>query len=459
MYSLTEKYTDKVLETMKQMGKKVDYWDVRLGDSQKTRIFYRSKDLEQISFPKVFGGSVRVYGNGGWGLATFTDIDGFKKAAKQAVESAVLFKKKKVIFSPIKPVKKVILSNDGRKDFLSIKTAEKIKLLNHYRDCIWREKTALIKSNISYFDSLSKKLFISSEGSIIEQEIPRLRCSVYLTAKKNDGIQNYSKGLSFTNFKDLRDKDLRIKKAIGIVNSLVDAPPAKGGEYPVVIDGKLAGVFAHEAFGHLSEADSLINDPQLKKMMVKGSRFGNKNITIFDDPNAGSWGGYDYDDEGISPQKVILLNRGILQGRLHTRETAAILDEEPNGHGRAGDVRSIPYPRMGTTCIKNGTLSQKDLISDIKHGYYCLGFMAGMTDYGNFTFTAMYGYEIVKGELKQMVRDIKISGNLFKTLNEIEGVGKDLEEVPGMCGKWGQTIPAGTIAPSLKLGKVLIMGV
>ena len=64
---------------------------------------------------------------------------------------------------------------------------------------------------------------------------------------------------------------------------LLSAPPVTGGTYPVVTNTEMTGTFTHEAFGHLSEADFVYENPQMKELMVLGKRFGRDDLNIIDD--------------------------------------------------------------------------------------------------------------------------------------------------------------------------------
>jgi TldD protein len=457
--TLTEMYRDRVDQVLKKAARKADYWDVRLGDSRGTVINYRSQVLEELSFPKTFGGSVRMLVRGGWGFVTFQSLDQLADSAKQALAFATLVGKGRSRLASQEPVVTLVPASEEKKEFLTIPTDKKVELLDHYRDLIWQKKTAVIQSTLTYGESLSRMLYLSSDGSAIEQERPRCRAMVVVVAKNGPSIQKYHKNLMWRRFGELAGQDKVVEEAVAVVNKLVDAPPAKGGEFPVIMDSSLAGTFAHEAFGHLSEADNVRADPDLKKIMVLGKRFGNDRITIYDDPTVGEWTPYVYDDEGVKAVKSILLDKGILVGRLHSRETAGVLHEVPNGHGRAQGVGSRPLVRMGNTIIAPGTETKDRLFSGVKKGYYCVSWQAGMTDHENFNFAAAYGYEIEDGKLGKMVRDLKISGNLFQTLGLIEGVSGDSEEEPGFCGKLDQMVPVATTAPHLRIGKAMVLGV
>ena len=127
----------------------------------------------------------------------------------------------------------------------------------------------------------------------------------------------------------------------------LSAPQAKGGEYTVVLDPILAGVFVHEAFGHLSESDHVYENEKLRDIMVLGKRFGGKHLNIVDDPAVpGLRGSYKYDDEGVPASKTYLIRKGVLEGRLHSRETAAKMGEKPTGNARAINYSFPPIVRM-----------------------------------------------------------------------------------------------------------------
>ena len=110
---------------------------------------------------------------------------------------------------------------------------------------------------------------------------------------------------------------------------LLSAPPVKGGIYTVVLNPTMTGVFAHEAFGHLSESDFVYENDRMKELMVLGNRFGPEGLNIVDDGTfPGQLGTIRYDDEGVPASKTYLIREGVLVGRLHSRETAARMNED-----------------------------------------------------------------------------------------------------------------------------------
>lgn len=87
---------------------------------------------------------------------------------------------------------------------------------------------------------------------------------------------------------------------------LLTAKPVAGGKYTVIADPKLCGVFIHEAFGHLSEADFIYENKKMREIMVIGKRFGIDALSIVDDGSLVGEAGYNkYDNEGTPTQKDV----------------------------------------------------------------------------------------------------------------------------------------------------------
>src|SRR6185503_1496272 len=130
----------------------------------------------------------------------------------------------------------------------------------------------------------------------------------------------------------VQNRDEQFRAAASRALELLTAPTVTGGAYPVILDPRLAGVFVHEAFGHLSEADFVYENPQAREMMTLGQRFGSDIVNIGDDGSAsGLRGTLPYDDEGTPTQDTHLIDDGILVGRLHSRETAGAMGEKLTG--------------------------------------------------------------------------------------------------------------------------------
>jgi TldD protein len=295
---------------------------------------------------------------------------------------------------------------------------------------------------VSYADITRDRYFVSTEGTEINEELVTTSLGGAVVAMEGNLIQNIGiKTGGSDGFHNVRNREKYMEQRAKIAVDLLKAKPVKSGTYNCVINPSLTGVFTHEAFGHFSEADIIENLPAMRAKMQLGTKIGSDILNIVDDATLlNQLGHYKYDDEGVPVKRVQLIKNGVLTGRLHSRRTAAEFGEPVSGHTVAEDWHYAPIVRMGTIFIEpdqNNTF--EDLIKNLDNGLYLLDGKGGQTAGENFTFGAQYGYIVENGKIKEMVRDLNIAGNLYKTLADIAMVGSDftLSEIGG-CGK-GQT--------------------
>ena len=441
-------------------GHDAEYVEIRLEESSLNRIVYRGKRLEEIGKTSSLGGNVRALVKGGWGFVSFNDIENLRGKVELAVTQARLVGKEESKFSPTQPVVDKVAAK-AKQSPSDIPLATKKQLLDGYNDLIL-STPKIQTSNIGYHDSQKKVYFANSEGTYIEQS--RIDVGLRLTAiaTANDQVQQV--GLSLGNrgdFSAIEGLQQEVRNLAQRAVSLLSAPQAKGGEYNVVLDPVLAGVFAHEAFGHLSEADHVYENKRLQELMVLGRKFGGKHLNIVDGAAVPRLrGSYKYDDEGVPATKTYLIREGLLESRLHSRETAASMGEKPTGNARAINYRFPPIVRMTNTFIEPDKVTFEDMLSEIKEGIYAKDWYGGTTSLEMFTFSAGEAYMIRNGKIAEMLRPVVLSGNVFATLANIDAIGNDLEmNQGGGCGKAGQSpLPVSNGSPHIRISHCLVGG-
>ena len=440
-------------------GHDARYVEVRVEEGSGTHIRYRGQDLDEIGHTTGIGGCVRALA-GGWGFASFNELDTLKEKVATAVRNAHLVGDRGVSLAPVEPIVEIVPPL-VKKDPLSIPLQDKKALLDQYIDIIW-SVPEVTTSSVSYGDGRRKRIFATSEGTYIQQE--KIDISLRLSSTARDGGDVQQSGLSLGSNGDFTFVEHLHNEAEQVAKRSVDllkAPQVKGGEYTVVLDPVLAGVFIHEAFGHLSEADHVYENQRLRDIMVMGRRFGGSHINVVDGAGVpGLRGSYKYDDEGTPATKTYLLKEGVLVGRLHSRETAATLGEAPTGNARAISSHFPPIVRMTNTFIEPGSNSLEDIISDIKDGLYVANWYGGMTTMEQFTFSAGESYAIRNGKIEELMRPVLLSGNLFTTMENLDAVANDLDmNQGGGCGKGGQSpLPVSNGSPHIRIRKCLIGG-
>jgi TldD protein len=434
-----------------------DYTEIRVEESKTTRLVYRGKRLEEVGRTSSLGGNARALVKGGWGFVSFNDISNLRNNVELAIREAELTGKQKFQLSPVETVVDSVSGEKGP----SVSLASKKHLLDEYNDIIL-STNGIQTSSIGYQDSQKKTTFASSEGTYIEQTRADINLRLTAVAAKNGEVQQVGLSIgSRGDFSAINSLHQQVKQMAERAVALLSAPQAKGGEYTVVLDPVLAGVFAHEAFGHLSEADHVYENEKLQEIMVLGRKFGDKHLNIVDGAAIpGLRGSYKYDDEGVPATKTYLIREGVLEGRLHSRETAAKMREKTTGNARAINYSFPPIVRMTNTYIEPGTLSLADIIADIKEGIYARDWYGGTTSLEMFTFSAAEAYMIRNGKIAELLRPVVLSGNVFVTLGNIDAIGNDLEmNQGGGCGKRGQVpLPVSNGSPHIRISRCLVGG-
>jgi TldD protein len=459
-----------IQELVEQYRHQVDFLSVRLEESENTQVVIRLDDrsahadpnTETMSEGIAIGGQVRACHRGGWGFASFNRLTELKTHIEETIAAARILGTERTCLAEIEPVqvtRPLCLQGRNPRD---VSIQEKKKLCDRYAQVLQDTSELITTVAVRYSDRLQHMVFITSEGTCVEQIWVDMDMRFAATARNGNTVQTGRETTGSRNgYEDLIDLDARVRSAAERAVKSLSLKSVKGGVYPVVIDPILTGLFVHEAFGHLSEADMVYEYPNLLEAMRLGQRFGPPTLNIYDGAAlAGHRGSYEYDDEGVPATITPLIQEGILVGRLHSRETAGTLGEQPTGNSRCLSYQHPPLVRMTNTWIGPGQTPADALFDDIKEGVYALNWKAGMTNGEMFTFSAGEAWMIRNGKIAEPIRDVTLSGNAFKTLAGIEAIGNDLSwDESGGCGKGGQDgLPVGCGGPSLRIRDVVVGG-
>jgi len=320
-------------------------------------------------------------------------------------------------------------------------------------------------NGIGIYSGISKKLFASSEGSLIEQTKAITEPSVYVAAKgkNNETYHEWiaeAKGLEALEGDNSHGKTLE-EFANFIANGTVELSNAKTAKFEknvtVVTNPWFNTLLSHEVCGHPLEADRALKREtnwagrawwyKNSKDNQIGNKVGSEEMTIVSDPTIEGYGNYLFDDEGVEAKKIINLEKGVLKEFMNSRETAHILEEKPNGHMRASGADSMPLIRMSNTYFEKGSWKKEELIEETKKGYYIVGQKTPSIGESrqNFNITCWKCYRIENGEIKELYRNAGIEANSHEFFNTIEAAD-DIKRfnVPN-CGK-------GTPMQVMKLG-------
>lgn len=441
-----------------------EYAEIRAQKLFKTVLTLKEKRIEATKQGIENGAALRVLVNGAWGFASVGTFEA--EALTKAVSDACKMAKKASsrLKKPIKLVETKAVQD--RVSIRSTKPPAKVPIEQKIKTVLTMSKEVLgyddrIRScTTDYLDLTGTTYFMNNEGSYIEQDKLYVWSRLLATAKEAGTFTYSREEIGSTAGYEVFDVETPENVSKRLAKRAVEqlkAKPPKGGTFPTVIGPNVVGVFVHEAFGHLAEADLTLSGSILMDKI--GKKIASEIVTFYDDGSIeGAFGSYKYDDEGVPTQKTLLVEDGSVVGLMHNRETAQKLDAEPTGNARAEDFRFEPIIRMRNTFIKPRDRSFEELVEDIKFGYYLKSFRGGQANLdGTFQVGIQEAYEIVKGESGAPVRNASISGNTLETLLNVDAVGKDFELWPGRCGK-GQTAFVCDGGPHIRVKEVLVGG-
>jgi TldD protein len=401
---------------------------------------------------------IRALTRQGWGVLT---VDNFQEPGRHDIASLVrraasiasICNEEISLSPPVRGRHEVPALHEDPRD---VSLDEKAQIL------LELERSARIpgisNTRINYIERFEKVRFSDSTGYEDEFGICRSGFGVLAVAARNGTLQmGYERRHTIRGLNIRHRQDLARQAAERAV-LLLDARPARGGTMRVVLDPELAGVFAHEAVGHASEAD-LVQEGNSVLAGKIGDRIGNDVVTIVDDPSLHEFGFEPFDAEGSATSRTEIIRQGVLANYLHSRETLAAVGNGQAGHARAA-AGEIPLVRMSNTFIEAGESTREEILEECGQGILLKGSRGGQVDPGRgvFQFNAEYGYLIENGECTTMVRDVSLSGEILKTLFSIRLCGNEVRMHQGYCGKGGQSVPVSDGAPHILLEDAVVGG-
>jgi TldD protein len=230
------------------------------------------------------------------------------------------------------------------------------------------------------------------------------------------------------------------------------APPA--GFLNVLLDPGITGVFAHESFGHGTEADQFVRNRSYLQPLL-GEMVGPPALTIVDDGSIpGGWGSVYYDDEGHPGARTTLIDRGRFVGALHDRSSAGVLGARATGNTRRSDFLSRTFVRMTNISVEPEDWTLEELVEEAGDGVLLEHWDSGLEDPlgGQMQIKVRKGHRIEGGHLTELVTSMALSGSVLAFLKGIRGIGDStgFRVGSGFCGKGqGDVLPTGDGGPYL----------
>jgi TldD protein len=437
----SEEVKDVLANAVEVLDGSVEYADV-LYETVEGVAIKKDKVEERVTTPAAMQGVVlRAYNSGKWreisvgGFARGKIIEAARKLAAFQPQSTDA-----LTLDELKPW--TIDEKIGVKLAPSeVELEEKLAHVRRLFAAAMGVSNKITNTTIGYSDRTLERTFANTEGSLLRQVIPRVSFGLVPLAKES-GKMDYdylSRGgtVGCELLDSLDEKTVRETAQNSI--DLLSAAPPPSGYLTVILDPSITGIFSHESFGHGCEADQIIRKRSYLTPFV-GKRIGRSRLNICDDGTLpGGNGSFLFDDEGVKSRKTYLLKDGVLQGFIHERYSASLMNVKPTGNGRRESFMRKLFVRMTNTYVEPGDYSVDAMIEDVDKGVVVVRGVSGMEDplAGGMEIKAKKGYLVEHGNVSDICSTLTLTANVLPFLSSIDAVGRkdQFETKRGTCGK------------------------
>ena len=343
----------------------------------------------------------------------------------------------------------------------------------------FRESAAIINSIVTFSAQAQNVFQVTSEGSQLQYGQIRYRLELFIQGKAPDGMDIDR----YYNFDWVDPKETPDDKAVYAAEAtlrkelegLVAAPINDPSVGPALLTGRAAAVFFHEVFGHRAEGHR-------QKDVTEGQTFSKKVgeqilpdfLSITDDTTMKKLAGqdllgyYQFDDEGVPAQRVMLVDHGVLKNFEMSRSPLVGFPHS-NGHGRR-QLGATPVSRQGNLIVQsNKTMTNAQLRAKLIELIKAQGKSFGLLIddiAGGFTFTGrgqpqafqvqpLVVYKVfADGKADELVRGVDIVGTPLAALTKIVATGDTPEVFNGYCGAESGSVPVAAASPAILISEL-----
>jgi TldD protein len=345
----------------------------------------------------------------------------------------------------------------------------------------FRGHDEVLDSGVTLQASSLTRWIVNSEGTLVQTGRDYVRVFLEANARADDGMElDRFESFDAATVEGLGSVSAMERAADAIITDLKalrQAPLADPYIGPAILEGKAAGVFFHEIFGHRVEGHRQKNEEEGQTFAKKvGEAIMPRFVSVYDDPTLARLGAtdlngfYRYDDEGVVAQRATLVEDGVLRGFLLSRSPTRGFSAS-NGHGRRQEGRAV-VSRQGNLVVEPKvvvptTERRRLLIEEARRQGKPYG-LSFRDISGGFTNTARGGpqafkvlpilvYRIwVDGRPDELVRGVDLVGTPLSALSRIMAASDDYQTFNGYCGAESGFVPVSATSPSLLVQQIEI---
>ncbi|MDC3118620.1 TldD/PmbA family protein [Prochlorococcus sp. AH-716-K03] len=440
-----------------------DFIELFIENSDNSSVLAEEDFITSVSPSFGKGAGIRIFKDKRDGFVSTNDLSkhGLMRSVSQAIEMLDISQKSSnSIFNGLKKLKNY---SERKIDWINeVPTINEVseKLLLSTKSLKKNKKVVVRKG--SYSRNWQEVIIASSDGTYATDI--RLHQTVGLNIIANDAQYRSNGSRRFgshgiPNEFRLWDHEKAAYEVYESSMNMLYADYVQAGQMPVVLANKFGGVIFHEACGHLLETTQIERGttPFSDKLNEK---IAHESVTAIDEGlSEGSFGSLSVDDEGMEPEKSILIKDGILKKFISDRAGELRTGHKRTGSGRRQNYSFAAASRMRNTYIAKGKYSKDELISSISDGLYCKSMGGGSVGAtGQFNFAVEEGYLIKNGKLTKPVKGATLIGDAKEVMPKISMCGNDLELAPGFCGSVSGSVNVTVGQPHIKVESITVGG-
>ncbi len=439
-----------------------DFVEIFLENTDNSNILAEEDYITSVSPSFGKGAGIRIFKDKRDGFVSTNDLTkkGLMRAVSQAIEMLdISDKTNKEHFSGINELKDYSTS---KKSWIG-----QIPSINEISEKLIQSTNALKKDKIivrkgSYSRNWQEVIIASSDGTYATDI--RLHQTVGLNVIATDaqyrsnGSRRFGSSGKPNEFR-LWDHEKAANEVFETSMNMLYADYVEAGQMPVVLANKFGGVIFHEACGHLLETTQIERGTTPFKDKLN-KKIAHESVTAIDEGiSSGSFGSLSVDDEGMEPEKSILIKDGVLKKFISDRAGELRTGHKRTGSGRRQNYSFAAASRMRNTYIAKGEYSKEELINSIGDGLYCKSMGGGSVGAtGQFNFAVEEGYLIKNGKLTKPVKGATLIGDAKEVMPKISMCGNDLELAPGFCGSISGSVNVTVGQPHIKVDSITVGG-
>ena len=440
-----------------------DFVEIFLENSDNISVLAEEDFITNVSPSFGKGAGIRIFKDKKDGFVSTNNLTkgGLKKSINQAIEMLDISNNKNLYnFDGLENLRNYSKKKENWLNLIPTINEVSDKLLSS-TNFLKRDQKIEVRKG-SYSRNWQKVLIAASDGTFAKDV--RLHQTVGLNVITNDreyrssGSRRYGSSDNPNDFKTW-DHIQATNEVVESSMNMLYADYVQAGQKPVVLANKFGGVIFHEACGHLLETTQIERGttPFADKLNKK---IAHESVTAIDEGlSNNSFGSLSVDDEGMEPERSVLIEKGILKKFISDRAGELRTGHQRTGSGRRQNYSFAAASRMRNTFIAKGNYSQDDLISSIENGLYCKSMGGGSVGAtGQFNFAVEEAYLIKNGKLTKPVKGATLIGEAKEVMSRISMCGDDLELAPGFCGSVSGSVNVTVGQPHIKVDSITVGG-